>query len=133
MLGVPTDPNLRGIIPNCFSQIFGFIDEKNDGMKFLVRCSYLEIYNEEIHDLLVDSKKGGPGQKETKLDLKEDPDKGVFVKDLTCLIVKSIPEIEKAMTYGTSNRKTAATNMNSDSSRSHSLFTIYIETAENDA
>lgn len=65
--------------------------------------------------------------------MKEDPDKGVFVKGLTCLIVKSIAEIERAMTFGTTHRKTAATNMNSDSSRSHSLFTIYIETAENDA
>ena len=54
MLGIPGDPAQRGIIPNCFAQIFGFIDEKNDGMKFLVRCSYLEIYNEEIHDLLDD-------------------------------------------------------------------------------
>ena len=54
------------------------------------------------------------------------------MKDLTCCIVKSIPEIEKAMTYGTGNRKTASTNMNQDSSRSHSLFTIYIETGETD-
>ena len=65
--------------------------------------------------------------------MKEDPDKGVFVKDLTCLIVKSIAEIERAMTFGTTHRKTASTNMNADSSRSHSLFTIYIETAENDS
>ena len=101
-------------------------------MKFLVRCSYLEIYQEEIHDLLVEQGNLGPGQTQKKLDLKEDPQKGVFVKDLTCCIVKSIPEIEKAMTYGTNNRKTASTNMNADSSRSHSLFTIYIETAEND-
>lgn len=54
MLGVPDDPNLRGIIPNCFAHIFGFIDEQQEGMTFLVRCSYLEIYNEEIHDLLVE-------------------------------------------------------------------------------
>jgi len=54
MLGVANDPNLRGIIPNCFSHIFGYIDEKGSDMKFLVRCSYLEIYNEEIHDLLVE-------------------------------------------------------------------------------
>ena len=114
MLGVPENPDLRGIIPNCFAHIFGFIDEKNDQMKFLVRCSYLEIYNEEIHDLLVDPNQNkGPGQwGQRKLDLKEDPNKGVFVKDLTCLIVKSIPEIEKAMTFGTANRKTASTNMN---------------------
>ena len=58
-------------------------------MKFLVRCSYLEIYNEEIHDLLVDHNKI-----HKKLELKEDPNKGVFVKDLTCCIIKSIPEIE---------------------------------------
>ena len=98
-------------------------------MKFLVRCSYLEIYNEEIHDLLTESassKKNDP----KKLELKEDPEKGVFVKDLTQAIVKSIPEIEKAMNYGTGNRKTASTAMNADSSRSHSIFTIYIETAE---
>ena len=54
MLGVADDPNLRGIIPNCFAHIFGFIDEQQEGMTFLVRCSYLEIYNEEIHDLLVE-------------------------------------------------------------------------------
>jgi len=94
-------------------------------MTFLVRCSYLEIYNEEIHDLLIEQKKGVK-----KLDLKEDPNSGVFVKDLTCIIVKSIPEIERAMNFGTNNRKTASTNMNADSSRSHSLFTIYIETGE---
>lgn len=63
MLGIPGDPKLRGIIPSCFEHIYSFIEEKNDGMKFLVRCSYLEIYNEEIHDLLIDdSKSRQPGQ-----------------------------------------------------------------------
>ncbi len=65
-----------------------------------------------------------------KLDLKEDKDKGIWVKDLTQTIVKSIPEIELAMNYGTANRKVASTAMNAESSRSHSIFTIYIETAE---
>ncbi len=65
------------------------------------------------------------------MELKEDPNRGgVYVKDLTCCIVKSIPEIEKLMTYGTSQRKTGETAMNKDSSRSHSIFTIYIETSE---
>ena len=54
MLGIPDDPQMRGIIPNCFAHIFGFIDEQKEAMTFLVRCSYLEIYNEEIHDLLIE-------------------------------------------------------------------------------
>ena len=58
MLGVPNEPELRGNIPNCFAHIFGFIDEESSGTKFLVRCSYLEIYNEEVHDLLVDPHHG---------------------------------------------------------------------------
>lgn len=124
MLGQPDNP---GIIPGCFKHIFGYIDGNTQvGTKFLVRCSYLEIYNEEIHDLLVDYGRGQPA----KLELKEDPNKGVFVKDLNCLIVKSIPEIERAMNFGTSNRKVAETQMNATSSRSHSIFTIYIETGE---
>ena len=132
MMGVPNDSNLRGIIPNCFDHIFSFINSNLDGMKFLVRCSYLEIYNEEIHDLLLENSSGhGPGRDgPKKLELKEDPNKGIFVKDLTCLIVKSIPEMEKAMIYGTNNRKVAETAMNKDSSRSHSLFTVYIETSQ---
>lgn len=65
-----------------------------------------------------------------KLDIKEDKDKGIYVKGLTSVIVKSIPEIEKTMLAGTKNRKVGETAMNKDSSRSHSIFTIYIETAE---
>jgi len=52
------------------------------------------------------------------------------VKDLTTVIVKSVPELEKILFAGMKNRKTGETAMNKDSSRSHSLFTIYIETAE---
>lgn len=96
-----------------------------------MRCSYLEIYNEEIRDLLIEPVKNSlPNQQnQKKLELKEDPNKGLFVKDLTWLMIKSIPEIEKAMMFGTNNRKTAETDMNATSSRSHSIFTIYIETA----
>ena len=54
------------------------------------------------------------------------------MKDLTTCIVKSIAEIEKYMELGTNNRMTGETAMNKDSSRSHSIFTIYVETAESD-
>ena len=65
-----------------------------------------------------------------KLDIKEHPDKGVYVKDLTTCIVKSISEIESYMDHGTNLRMTGETAMNRDSSRSHSIFTIYVETSE---
>ena len=125
MMGVPKDPDMRGIIPNCFAHIFGVIEGDETDKKFLVRCSYLEIYNEEVFDLLTEHKKNILPE---KLELKEDAGKGVFVKGLKWLIVKSIPEMERAMNFGTNNRKTASTKMNATSSRSHSIFTIYIET-----
>lgn len=128
MMGKPDDPELRGIIPNSFAHIFGSInDDETSGKRFLVRCSYLEIYNEEVYDLLTEAKKGTPP---VKLEIKENNDKGIFVKDLKQVIVKSIPEMESLMNQGQNNRKTASTLMNSESSRSHSIFTIYIETAE---
>ena len=123
-MGYKDDPAEHGIIPNAFNHIFGSLDSAdNQAKKYLVRCSYLEIYNEDIRDLL-------GRDVDQKLDLKEDPNKGVFVKDLTTIIVKSIPEIEKLMHQGSNNRKTGETAMNKDSSRSHSIFTIYIETSE---
>ena len=52
MVGL-TQPEHHGIIPNAFSHIYGYIDDQaNVEKKFLVRCSYVEIYNEEIRDLL---------------------------------------------------------------------------------
>ena len=116
-------PDNKGIIPKAFDHIFGYIDNAKDHKKFLVRVSYLEIYKEKIRDLLSQRKNG-------HYDIKEDPNKGIFVANLTTVIVNSIPEIEKAMDAGTKNRSTAATKMNEHSSRSHCIFTIYIETSE---
>ena len=123
MMGSYETEESHGIIPRAFNHIFGWIDSSEDGKKFLVRWSYLEIYNESILDLL-------GKDNDRKLDVKEDKDKGIYVKGLTSVIVKSIPEIEKTMIAGTKNRKVGETSMNKDSSRSHSIFTIYIETAE---
>lgn len=114
----------QGIIPRAVRHIYGFIDAAEKGIKFLVRCSYLEIYNENVLDLLAKSNNG------QGLQVKEDPNKGIYVKDLTTVIVKSVPELEKTIFAGMKNRKTGETAMNKDSSRSHSIFTIYIETAE---
>ena len=52
MVGVEESDELKGIIPRAYVHIFSWIDEAKEGVKFLVRCSYLEIYNEGILDLM---------------------------------------------------------------------------------
>ena len=74
MEGVQDPPELRGIIPNAFQQIFDRVALAAEGVQFLVRASYLEIYNEEVRDLLAKDPKN-------RLDLKENVDSGVYVRD----------------------------------------------------
>ena len=119
--------NLRGIIPKSVRHVFGCIDGSSGGKKFLVRCSYLEIYNESILELLCFA---GGGKQGENLKVHEDPNKGIYVQDLTNVVCKSVPELEKLLMAGLKNRKVGETAMNKDSSRSHSIFTIYVETME---
>ena len=124
MEGMNEPPELRGIIPRAFHQIFALIASRGgQSTEFLVRASYLEIYNEEIRDLL--SK-----QAHNRLDLKEDPQCGVYVRDLTSYVVKTTRECDKLRDFGAKNRHTGATAMNQDSSRSHSIYTITVESCE---
>ena len=123
MMGIVDNPELKGIIPNAFSHIFGYIKTEGESKKFLVRCSFVEIYNEEVRDLLVNNSK--------KLDIREDRNKGTFVKDLTYITLKDTEDIQKCLEKGNKNRHVGATSMNDQSSRSHSLFTVYLEIEEN--
>jgi hypothetical protein len=73
----------RGIIPNAFQHIFDAVNTASRELQYLVRASYVQIYNEEVHDLL---------SKDPKLprELKGDDTTGVFVKDLTSVVVKNV-------------------------------------------
>ncbi|XP_053734668.1 kinesin-like protein KIF3A [Synchiropus splendidus] len=123
MEGVRAVPELRGIIPNSFAHIFGHIAKAEGDTRFLVRVSYLEIYNEEVRDLL------GKDQMQ-RLEVKERPDVGVYIKDLSGYVVNNADDMDKIMTLGHKNRSVGATNMNEHSSRSHAIFTITIECSE---
>ena len=121
MVGNHEDPDMKGMIPRAFEHIFTNINNNtNPTTKFLVRASFLEIYNEEIRDLL------GRDPKQ-KLDLKE-ADGQVYVKDLGAFVVTSEDEMMQVMRSGERNRSTGSTLMNMESSRSHSIFTMTIET-----
>uniref|UniRef100_A0A8C6RZ82 Kinesin-like protein n=1 Tax=Nannospalax galili TaxID=1026970 RepID=A0A8C6RZ82_NANGA len=119
MQGLPEPPCQRGIIPRAFEHIFESV-QCAENTKFLVRASYLEIYNEDVRDLL------GADTKQ-KLELKEHPEKGVYVKGLSMHTVHSVAQCERVMETGWKNRAVGYTLMNKDSSRSHSIFTISIE------
>ncbi|XP_060914362.1 kinesin-like protein KIF3B [Labrus mixtus] len=122
MEGVRNDPERRGVIPNSFEHIFTHIS-RSQNQQYLVRASYLEIYQEEIKDLL--SK-----DQSRRLELRERPDTGVYVKDLSSFVTKSVREIEHVMNVGNQNRSVGSTNMNEHSSRSHAIFVITVECSE---
>lgn len=122
MQGVTNDSDMRGVIPNSFHHIFTQIS-RTQNQKYLVRSSYLEIYQEEIRDLLCkDNNK--------KLELKENSDFGVYVKDLTSVVTKNATEIEHVMNLGNQSRSVGFTNMNERSSRSHAIFVVTVECSE---
>ncbi|GFN81582.1 kinesin-like protein [Plakobranchus ocellatus] len=123
MEGLRAIPEKRGIIPNSFAHIFGHIAKAEGDTRFLVRVAYLEIYNEEVKDLL------GKDQN-ARLEVKERPDVGVYVKDLSAFVVNNADDMDRIMTLGNKNRSVGATNMNMHSSRSHAIFTVTIECSE---
>ncbi|CAB4027558.1 Kinesin KIF3A, partial [Paramuricea clavata] len=96
MEGVRSAPELRGITPNSFAHIFGHIAKMAGDVRFLVRVSYLEIYNESVRDLL------GKDQN-AQLEVKERPDIGVYVKDLSAYVVNNADDMDKTMTLGNKN------------------------------
>jgi len=78
---------MRGIIPQAFEDIFTHIQGTQSSHNFLGRASYLEIHNEEMRDLLA-----GP-QSLTRLELKENVEGSVYVKNLTSITVQSVSDI----------------------------------------
>jgi len=132
MMGTDSDPNLKGIIPQLNDDLFVKVKEKltimqekaekensNAKTKFMVSASFLEVYNEEIKDLLNPS--------DRKLKIHEHPKQGIYVEDLCELVVRDSKDLLKLIYQGNAVRRVAATKMNEESSRSHSVFTIKIE------
>lgn len=117
--------DLRGITPRVNEELFQRVAEESVGTKrFLVMCSYFEIYNEIIFDLLnppADRSKFGGG-----LQVKEHPVLGIYVKDLTEIVAEGSQKLEDLLETGIKNRAVSSTMMNSTSSRSHSIFTIKV-------
>ena len=112
------DEKSRGIIPRIVEQMFTSILQSPGNIEYTVRVSYMEIYMERIRDLLV--------PQNDNLPVHEEKSRGVYVKGLLEIYVSSVQEVYEVMRRGGAARATAATNMNQESSRSHSIFVITI-------
>ncbi|KAI4602711.1 hypothetical protein KJ359_007929 [Pestalotiopsis sp. 9143b] len=127
MQGTASSP---GVIPLAITDIFSYIRE-TPSREFLLRVSYLEIYNEKIHDLLSMPTGGGVGvaaQEEIKL--REDSKRGVYASPLKEEIVQSPTQLLRVIARGDQARRTASTQFNSRSSRSHAVVQIVVESRE---
>ncbi|NWT97913.1 KI18A protein, partial [Urocynchramus pylzowi] len=114
MLGSPEDP---GVMYLTMVTLYKRMDQIKDDKTCDIAVSYLEVYNEQIRDLLVNS---GP------LAVREDGQQGVVVQGLTLHQPKSAEEILQMLDYGNKNRTQHPTDVNASSSRSHAVFQIYL-------
>ncbi|KAM6217435.1 kinesin-like protein KIF28 [Rhynchocyon petersi] len=108
----------KGIIPNVCEELFQSIENQARSQECQVTFSMLEIYNEQVRDLLSRTKKPGG------LKVREDQQLGFYVDGLKSVPCESYAQIEKLMEQGTKIRTTASTNINASSSRSHMVITI---------
>lgn len=108
----------RGVIPRIVEQIFASIMSSPSTIEYTVRVSYMEIYMERIRDLMA--------PQNDNLPVHEEKNRGVYVKGLLEIYVSSVQEVFEVMRRGGNARAVAATNMNQESSRSHSIFVITV-------
>ncbi|XP_038188849.1 LOW QUALITY PROTEIN: chromosome-associated kinesin KIF4-like [Arvicola amphibius] len=109
-----------GVIPRVIQLLFKEINKKSD-FEFTLKVSYLEIYNEEILDLLC------PSHEKTHINIREDPKEGIKLVGLTEKTVLVASDTVDCLEQGNNSRTVASTAMNSQSSRSHAIFTISVE------
>jgi kinesin family protein C1 len=113
------DPNLMGMIPRAVNQIFDTATAlKEKGWNYSMEGQYVEIYNENIHDLLTNSNDN------QKYDIRHDSNGKTTVSNITVANVESPESVHKLLDKARKNRAVAATNSNERSSRSHSVFTL---------
>ncbi|XP_078206799.1 kinesin-like protein KIF9 isoform X19 [Callithrix jacchus] len=123
MTGATENYKHRGILPRALQQVFRMIEERPT-YAITVRVSYLEIYNENLFDLLSTLPYVGPSV--TPMTIVENS-QGVFIKGLSVHLTSQEEDAFSLLFEGETNRIIASHTMNKNSSRSHCIFTIYLE------
>ncbi|XP_068668043.1 kinesin-like protein KIN-12C [Aristolochia californica] len=114
----------QGLVPRIFNMLFSEIQKQHGNSEerltnYHCRCSFLEIYNEQITDLLDPTMRN--------LQVKDDAKIGFYIENLTEEYVTDLDDVTLLLIKGLSNRKVGATSTNSKSSRSHIVFSCVIE------
>ncbi|GAA94879.1 uncharacterized protein L969DRAFT_94171 [Mixia osmundae IAM 14324] len=119
LTGTESNP---GIIPRAVTEIFAYIRSQPE-REFLLRASYLEIYNEALKDLLDPTTEG-------KVRIRQDENKRFFCSPLREEVVTAEHQVAELLKRGERNRHTSSTDFNARSSRSHSVFQMVIESRD---
>ncbi|XP_031705698.1 kinesin-like protein KIF9 [Anarrhichthys ocellatus] len=125
MTGSTESYKQRGIIPRALQEVFREVDKRTEHV-FSVHLSYLEIYNETLVDLL-SSLQGSPRPSPRGMVVMEEPGRGVFIRGLSLHPVHSEEEALNLLFEGELNHMIGSHALNRSSSRSHSIFTVHIE------
>lgn len=115
-----------GVIPRIMRDIFERIKNLANECDFVVKCSFMELYQEQLYDLLSDQPR-----EQAVVEMRENRN-GVIMPGLTEMLVSSAAETVDCLLRGSSGRAVAATAMNEQSSRSHAIFTITVEATKKD-
>ncbi|KAK3289430.1 hypothetical protein CYMTET_3141 [Cymbomonas tetramitiformis] len=110
-----------GVIPRVIRDIYAGIDDRKEGAEFMVRCSFLEIYNEEVRDLLY------PDTPSKSIHIRERANGEIFVAGVREEVAASYNDMARLLERGSVGRTVGATLMNQQSSRSHAIFTFVLE------
>ncbi|XP_053616636.1 kinesin-like protein Klp68D isoform X2 [Plodia interpunctella] len=112
----------EGIIPRTFHHMWAHIENTaSPDVTHLVSCSYVELYLEDVRDLLSKECK--------KLTIRGQELNGFYIPEMTSVVCKSAAEMVRVMKAGNKNRASGRTDMNEHSSRSHAVFLVTVETA----
>jgi kinesin family member 6/9 len=123
MSGGSQNYKFRGIIPRAISQVFTEIQNKPE-LSYVVRVSYAEIYNELIYDLLSSTP---PSEQTGNIMIQDDPKFGITVKGLTLVLCGNEEEALNQLFEGETNRTIAEHRLNKNSTRSHCIYTLHLE------
>lgn len=124
VIGTPEQP---GILPQALKNLLEYNDlQKDEKLDINFFCNFVEIYNEDVFDLLDDDPTGKNKFFKKKLNIKENLNSVFFLQDVTYEKLDSLESFNNILNKGISKKVHSSTNLNQNSSRSHTIFKIVL-------